>query len=325
MKRVLLSTVASFTLASATLFAQTDFSGTWVMNKAKSDFGAMPEQMVPEKLTIKIVSTETSLKTSTTQAGNGRESTTDASYVLDGKTPNANRAMGGEIKTVAKWDGKDITMLSSREVQGMTLNIDQRMAKVGADAILMTTKIAGTPMGDIVMKYHLDRATEGGAAAPAAAVVAPAVTAPAVTAPAAKAKATTNFVGSWKMNKAKSNFGQLPEEYQPSAASRVVTHDEKSLTMKSSQAGAQGEMTMDVKLKLDGSESVNTMQGAEVKSVAKWDGPALVVSTKREAQGMTLDIVEKWVKVSDTVMNVEMKIGGTPIGDLMMTYVFEKE
>ena len=310
-------------LASTALYAQTDFNGTWVMNKSKSDFGAMPEQMVPEKLTMKITSSETALKTVSTQVGARGEGTAEANYVLDGKTANTNPAMGGEVKTIAKWEGKDIAMNSSREVQGMTLQIEQRLAKTGADILLMTTKIAGTPMGDIVMKYHLDRAAgPAGPAGPAA--EAPAAP-PATPVGEAKMAAPVNFAGSWKMNKAKSNFGQLPEEYQPTAATRVVTHDDKVASIKSTQSGPSGELAAELKLKLDGSESVNSMQGAEVKSVAKWDGAAIVVASKREMQGMALEISEKWVKVNDTTMNVETKIGGTPLGDLIMVYVFEKE
>lgn len=294
------------TLASTALFAQTDFNGTWVMNKAKSDFGQMPEQMTPEKLTMKITSSEAALKTVSTQVGARGEATAEASYVLDGKTANKNRAMGGEISTVAKWDGKEILMNSSREVQGMTLTIEQRLARTGPDSLLMTTKIGGTPMGDIVMKYHLERQ---GDAAPAAASAAPA------------AGAAVNFAGTWKLNKAKSTFGALPEEYQPATATRVIAHDAKLATIKSSQSGPSGELNQDIKLKLDGGESVN----GEARSVANWDGANLVVKTKREAQGMSLDITEKWVKVNDNQMNVETVIAGTPIGDLVMNYVFERE
>ena len=305
-------------LLTSTLFAQkADFSGSWAMNKAKSDFGQMPEQMVPDKLSMKISSTATEMKTTSTQAGSRGENTTDANYKLDGITENLSKAMGAELKTIAKWAGDDTVVLtSSREVQGMTLNIEQRYSKTAPDAFLITSKVAGTPMGDIVMKYQMERVAGETAAAPVE------------TSKADTAKAATaipNFAGSWKMNKAKSNFGQLPEEYQPSSITRVITHDDKLAQIKSTQSGAQGETNADIKLKLDGTESQNTMRGAPAKSIGKWEGASVVVNTKQEVQGMTLDITEKWVKVSDKVMNVETKIGGTPIGDIVMTYVFEKE
>ena len=304
-------------LLTSTLFAQkADFSGSWVMNKAKSDFGQMPEQMVPDKLAMKIAGTDTELKTTSTQSGARGENTADANYKLDGVTENLSKAMGAELKTIAKWAGDDTVVLtSSREVQGMTLNIEQRYTKTGPDTFLILSKVAGTPMGDIVMKYQMERVT-GDAAAPA--------TGPAAITTKA-APAMPSFAGSWKLNKAKSNFGQLPEEYQPASITRIITHDDKLAQIKSVQSGAQGEIAADMKIKLDGTESVNTVMGEQAKSVGKWEGAAVVVNTKRDMQGMTLDITEKWVKVSDKVMNVETKIGGTPIGDILMTYVFERE
>ena len=312
-------TLLVLALSTGAIFAQkADFSGSWVMNKAKSDFGQMPEQMIPDKLAMKIASTATELKASTTQSGARGENTSDATYKLDGATENVNQAMGSELKTVAKWKGDDtVVLVSSREVQGMTLNIEQHFAKTVADAILVTTKIAGTPMGDIVMKYHLDRVTSAADAAPSPA----AKTAP----PAAASAAPVSFAGSWKLNKAKSNFGQMPEEYQPSAITRVIAHDDKLLNIKSTQSGAQGDMTADLKINLDGTESTNQFMGGDAKTVGKWTGPSITTNTKRDIQGMSLDITEKWVKINDKVMNVETKIGGTPMGEIVMTYVFEKE
>jgi hypothetical protein len=297
------------TLVASTLFAQkADFSGSWVMNKAKSDFGQMPEQMVPEKLAMKIAATATEMKTTSTQVGARGENVTDAVYKLDGVTENVNQAMGGEMKTIAKWVGDDTVVLTSaREVQGMALTIEQRFTKPSADVMLITSKIGGTPMGDIVMKYQMERT---GGAAPVA---------------AAKPAVPTVFAGAWKLNKAKSNFGALPEEYQPASINRIVEHDAKLVHIKSTQVGAQGEVKADMKVKLDGSESVNMLMGGEAKSIGKWDGPSVVVNTKQEIQGMALEITEKWVKVDDKTMNIETKIAGTPIGDILMTYVFEKE
>jgi len=291
------------------------FTGSWVMNKAKSDFGAMPEQMVPDKLSMKVVGSAAELRTVSTQVGARGESTAEALYKLDGKTENVNKAMGGELKTVAKWDGEAIVLVSNREVQGMALTITQRMAKGSADVILMETKVGGTPMGEIVMKYHLDRVAEA-AAAPAAAQ--PSAAAPA-SAPA------VSYNGTWKMNKAKSSFGALPEEFQPSSVVRVVEHDAAQALVKSHQTGAQGELKIDLKLKLDGSESVNNLGDGEGRSVAKWDGEALTVVTKREFQGSPLTIRERWTKVDAKTMNVDTTIADTPIGDIVLKYVFEKE
>jgi uncharacterized protein YcfJ len=68
--------------------------------------------------------------------------------------------------------------------------------------------------------------------------------------------------------------------------------------------------------KLDGSESTNTMQGrggaVEVKSVAKWDGPKLVITSKRPGQdGAMVESTATW-SVAGGVLTVENTGGRGP-------------
>ena len=68
--------------------------------------------------------------------------------------------------------------------------------------------------------------------------------------------------------------------------------------------------------KLDGSESTNTMQGrggaVEVKSVAKWDGSKLVITSKRPGQdGAMVETTATW-SVAGGVLTVENAGGRGP-------------
>jgi uncharacterized protein YcfJ len=68
--------------------------------------------------------------------------------------------------------------------------------------------------------------------------------------------------------------------------------------------------------KLDGSESTNTQQGrggtVEVKSVAKWDGPKLVITSKRPGQdGAMVETTATW-SVAGGVLTVENTGGRGP-------------
>jgi hypothetical protein len=68
--------------------------------------------------------------------------------------------------------------------------------------------------------------------------------------------------------------------------------------------------------KLDGSESVNQMMGrggsVEVKSVAKWDGPKLVITSKRPGQdGQTVETTSTW-SLAGGVLTVENTGGRGP-------------
>ena len=68
--------------------------------------------------------------------------------------------------------------------------------------------------------------------------------------------------------------------------------------------------------KLDGSESVNTMQGrggpVEVKSTAKWDGSKLVITSKRPGQdGAIVESTATW-SVTGGVLTIENAGGRGP-------------
>jgi hypothetical protein len=314
----MLSRILIAVSAVAVLCAQeaAPFNGSWVMNKAKSDFGAMPEQMIPEKLSMKITATEGELRTVSTQVGARGESMSEAVYKLDGKTESVNKTFGGEAKSVGKWDGGTVEIVTSREVQGMALTITQRMTKSAADVLMIETKVAGSPLGDLVMKYHMDRAS-------GEAVVAKAGPA-AVKAPGTAASAA-DFNGSWKLNRAKSDFGALPEEFQPAAMTREIQHDAAGARVKSAQTGAQGELKFDIQLKFDGTETVNNMGDGEARSVAKWEGDAVSIVSRRDYQGTALTIRERWTRLEANTMQVDTTVAGTPIGDIVMKYLFEKQ
>ena len=68
--------------------------------------------------------------------------------------------------------------------------------------------------------------------------------------------------------------------------------------------------------KLDGSESTNSMRGrggqtVEARSVAKWDGSKLVITTKRDMGGNTVETTETW-SLSDGVLTIESTGGRGP-------------
>ena len=127
------------------------------------------------------------------------------------------------------------------------------------------------------------------------------------------------------MNVSKSNFGALPEEFRPTAISRVMKHDGGTLAMETEQVQGGGTQKSTVSLKLDGTESVNQIMGAEVKSVAKMNGAGFEVFTKRAFGDMTLEITEKNSLDANGNLVVDTQIGGTPVGVIVTKYIFEKQ
>jgi len=89
-----------------------DFSGTWKMNVAKSDFGALP---APEGGSLKIEHKDPSLKLISTTTGASGERTFEISLTTDG-AECTNFVGNIEIKSVAKWDAE--TLLVEHKAAG---------------------------------------------------------------------------------------------------------------------------------------------------------------------------------------------------------------
>jgi len=131
-----------------------------------------------------------------------------------------------------------------------------------------------------------------------------------------------DFSGSWKMNPSKSDFGPMPA---PDKLERNIKHADPTLSMSSVTVGAQGEMKTEETYTTDGKESVNKIGGAEIKSVAAWDGDKLVIKSKREVQGMEISIVQNWSLSGGGKVLTVVTNASTPQGDFVLTAVLEKQ
>ena len=297
-KRVFLTIALTQTLC----FAQkADFSGSWTLNKAKSNFGSLPEQMIPDAATRTITNNEASMKVSGADKSSRGERALQLTFKLDGSA-SVNSQRGADVTTNAAWDGDVVVMKSKIDVGGAAVDMEERYSLSADRQVLFNdTKVMGTPIGDVIIKYAYDRATAlAGSNAP-------------------------SFSGTWKMNVAKSTFGSLPEEYRPTAITRVIRHNGPTLLLEINQTSAQGADKSSYKLSLDGSESVNEIQGAPVKSVAKLNGANLEVLTKRSMGDMALEFAEKSSLDAAGQLIVDTQVGGTPLGVIATHYVFEKQ
>lgn len=134
-----------------------------------------------------------------------------------------------------------------------------------------------------------------------------------------------NFSGTWEINKGKSDFGQLAPPMIPDKLTQTITQKgESEMRVESTTVGARGSVSTDMKYKLDGSESTNKGQMGEMKSVAKWEGGHIVITTHREVQGMSINLTENW-QVDGKMMIVNRTMTGTPMGDVVTKMVFEKQ
>jgi len=149
-----------------------------------------------------------------------------------------------------------------------------------------------------------------------------ALIASALFATAGGAFAAPNFSGDWKLNPARSHYGQFPA---PMGMTRRIQHAEPVLTMSTVQKGAQGEVTTELRYTTDGKPSVNKLASGETQGAAHWEGERLVIESSRAVQGGQAKQKETWT-LSDGGKTLTIATHVTlPQGEFDVTQVFEKQ
>lgn len=133
---------------------------------------------------------------------------------------------------------------------------------------------------------------------------------------------TPNFTGEWKLNAAKSDFGQRPA---PEKFERKITHEGDKVTSVTTQANQMGESTTEAKYAIDGNEHVNKARFGEIKSVLKWEGKVLVINSKFSVQGNDITAVDKWSLSDDGKELTSVQTFSTPMGEMTVKAVLEKK
>ncbi len=110
MIRKLVSITILIALPLVSLLAQQkpDFSGTWKLNVAKSDFGPLPG---PESRTDVVTHKEPSLSNNVTAEGAQGKQQYTVNYTTDGKEA-VNNIGPREVKSTLKWDGSNLKITS---------------------------------------------------------------------------------------------------------------------------------------------------------------------------------------------------------------------
>lgn len=111
--------IVTAALAGSAQDAKPDFSGKWVLDTAKSDFGMLPPASAQTHV---IEHKDPKLKVNTTTKGPQGETSSERNYTTDGKE-NTNTQGPQEIKSTTKWDGKRLVTESKREIQGNIIEI----------------------------------------------------------------------------------------------------------------------------------------------------------------------------------------------------------
>ena len=134
-----------------------NFSGTWNLDAAKSDFGMMP---APESIVMVVDHQEPTVKVTTTQKSQMGDSSNDSTYTTDGKdNVNKMRSPAGDqdVKSTTKWNGKALATTRTIEAQGMSIGIDDAWELSADGKVLTINRQLKTPQGDLSMRLVLNK------------------------------------------------------------------------------------------------------------------------------------------------------------------------
>jgi hypothetical protein len=146
-------TLLTFALGLVQAQAKTDFSGTWKLNAAKSDFGPMP---APDSRVEKIIHEDPSIKANIASTGGMGDMTYDVAYTTDGKEC-VNKLGDNEFKSTLKWDGDDLVVDTKGSFGGNDFTSKGRWALSSDGKTLTVTQHISSAMGDADMKEVFDK------------------------------------------------------------------------------------------------------------------------------------------------------------------------
>jgi hypothetical protein len=304
--------VLSVTAFATSMLAQSkpNFSGTWKLNVAKSDFGPVP---APDSRTDVIDHSDPVLKVNTSLVG-GPQGNMDAisNYTTDGK--EATNHMGPrEVKATIVWDGAKLVYNGKTTFQDAELTI-KSIWTLSDDGKTLTQNVHfTTPMGEADQTLIYDKQDAG-------AVTAKATPPPVVGAPASSG-AKPNFSGTWKLDVSKSDFGVLPPA---NSRTVVIDHSEPVLKVAVSEDGAQGKQDFTLSYTTDGKEAVNNAGGLELKSILSWESSTLVDNTKLKFQDQDVTVKQVWLLSDDGKTLTQNAHYTSPMGEMDTKMVYAK-
>lgn len=134
--------------------------------------------------------------------------------------------------------------------------------------------------------------------------------------------AVPNFSGTWKLNTSKSDFGQMPP---PNSMTRTITHEEPKLKVATKQSTDNGDFESEFNYTTDGKECTNEMRGNPIKSVLKWDGDTLVITSKSKFNDNEMTIEDKWTVSADGSTMTLLRHFSSSMGEMDTKLILEKQ
>jgi hypothetical protein len=261
----------SVTAFATSMFAQSkpNFSGTWKLNVAKSDFGPLP---APDSRTDVIDHNDPAMKINESMVTAQGNVNANINYTTDGKEAT-NQVGPREIKASLVWEGGKLVVNAKTTFQD---------AEVIIKNVWTLSDDFTTAMGEADQTLVFDKQDAG------------AVTAKAT--PPASVGVKPNFSGTWKLDVSKSDFGVLPPD---NSRTFVIDHSEPVLKVAVSADTAQGKQDFTLNYTTDGKEAANSFGGLEMKSILGWESGTLVENGKFKYQDQDVTVKQVWLLSDD--------------------------
>ena len=132
-----------------------NYSGTWVLNVQKSDFGPIPP---PKSRTDEITQKDTRLTLVRKQVNpDGAATTVKVDCVIGGGACAVVYAQPGQLTAKAAWDGDALAIDSVLTGNGVSLNVRDVYTLSAAGKVLTIKRHISTPQGDLDATFVLDK------------------------------------------------------------------------------------------------------------------------------------------------------------------------
>ncbi|UCF38884.1 MAG: hypothetical protein JSU96_08620 [Acidobacteriota bacterium] len=131
---------------SVTIFAadKPDFSGEWVLNVAKSDFGPLPG---PTLMTQQIEHKEPALKVRFHSEGMQGSMDGEVAYTTDGAECK-NQIGDVDITSTLTWEGVSLKVKSVLDIQGMSIDAEDTWTLSEDGQTITVDRFMSSSMGD---------------------------------------------------------------------------------------------------------------------------------------------------------------------------------
>jgi hypothetical protein len=133
--------------------ATPNFTGTWKLNLAKSDFGRTP---APESLVDKIEHKDAAITLNSTRVEQGATDAITLNLTTDGKE-NTNKVHGAEVKTKLKWEGAALLLDSAITLEGGSVSLKDKWTLSADGKTLTITRHYSGPEGEADVTYLLEK------------------------------------------------------------------------------------------------------------------------------------------------------------------------